>query len=312
VQDKGLTVKRESICAVVVTFNRKALLEECLTALLNQTRRLDEIIVIDNASTDGTEALFETQFLDVTRVRLPENIGGAGGFHEGMKLAYEKGYNWIWVMDDDAVPMADALEELWKSPVTLRDDVYAVASAVFNRDSTISLEHRRLFDAKAMAETIIGASKYEQDYFEMDTASFVGLLISHKAIEQIGLPLEEMFIFFDDTEYSLRIRERGIMATVPASKIVHGHQTESPRNMPQRQLFKWEWYYEPRNRIYTYRKYGKQRLRYFLRESGATLRHAGGILIFGTAKCYSMKGLLCGTLDGMRGKLGKNYHFLPG
>lgn len=87
------------VAAVVVTYNRKELLRECLQALLNQTRPLDEIIVVDNASTDGTDQMIPEEFPQITHVRLPENIGGAGGFHEGMKLAYEKGHDWIWVMD---------------------------------------------------------------------------------------------------------------------------------------------------------------------------------------------------------------------
>lgn len=85
------------VAAVVVTYNRKELLRECLNALLNQTRPLDEIIVIDNASTDGTQEMIAKEFPYITYVLMSENIGGAGGFHEGMKLAYEKGYDWIWV-----------------------------------------------------------------------------------------------------------------------------------------------------------------------------------------------------------------------
>ncbi len=88
-------MKPISICAVVPTFNRKVLLTACLTALLSQTRPLDEIILIDNASTDGTEELVKARFSQVTYVKLPENTGPAGGVGAGMRLAYEKGHDWI-------------------------------------------------------------------------------------------------------------------------------------------------------------------------------------------------------------------------
>ncbi|MDG7041494.1 MAG: glycosyltransferase family 2 protein [Nitrososphaerota archaeon] len=312
-QDKGVTAKTEHICAVVVTFNRKALLEECLTALLKQTRRLDEIIVIDNASTDGTDELMKTKFSGITYVKMTENMGGSYGFHEGMKLAYEKRHDWIWVMDDDTITQVDALEKLLDCPVRIQEKVYALASTVLNWDETIFPAHRRLFDAKKMTETIIGIDEYTQDYFQMDTASFVGMLLSRKAIEEVGLPLKDMFIYFDDTEYSLRIRKKGIMLTVPASRIVHGEPGKVVDNSP------WGWpptgwkkYYGIRNRIYTYRKHGNPNLKFYLGLFRETYLDINNTLRSKQDRAYNIKLLLCAMFHGLRGKLGKNAHFLPG
>jgi rhamnopyranosyl-N-acetylglucosaminyl-diphospho-decaprenol beta-1,3/1,4-galactofuranosyltransferase len=105
-----------TIAAVVVTFNRRALLVECVDALLPQTVPLDQIFIIDNASTDGTEELVRLKgFADharITYIRMQKNSGGSGGFYEGMRIAFEKNYDWIWVMDDDAEPEVNALETL--------------------------------------------------------------------------------------------------------------------------------------------------------------------------------------------------------
>jgi len=110
--------RRETVAAVVVTFNRKQLLMECLNALLNQTYELDSVIIIDNNSTDGTyELLKERGYIDneiIDYVRLNENTGGAGGFHEGIKRGYEKGYDWLWIMDDDVKPDKECLNILMK------------------------------------------------------------------------------------------------------------------------------------------------------------------------------------------------------
>ena len=102
----------DRVCAVVITFNRKALLRECLLALGPQLQPEDRILVVDNASTDGTSALLETEFPTLERLSLPENIGGSGGFYEGMKWAFEKGFDFLWLMDDDGRPDPDCLAKL--------------------------------------------------------------------------------------------------------------------------------------------------------------------------------------------------------
>lgn len=112
-----------TIAAVVVTFNRKELLKNNIAALLQQTRLPDKIFIIDNHSTDGTEMLLhDLGYLQnpiIKYIRLPENTGGAGGFHEGIKAAYEEGCDWIWGMDDDAIPDNYALYELYKKVTTI-------------------------------------------------------------------------------------------------------------------------------------------------------------------------------------------------
>src|SRR5947209_6364655 len=102
----------ERVCAVVVTFNRKALLPNCLNSLLSQTRLPDAIVVIDNASTDGTRDLLDKDFPNLERVNLPRNTGGAGGFKAGMHWALTRDFDWIWVMDDDIEMKPDCLENM--------------------------------------------------------------------------------------------------------------------------------------------------------------------------------------------------------
>jgi GT2 family glycosyltransferase len=141
----SFTLKEETVCAVVVTYNRKKLLLGCLEALLKQSRPLNAVYVIDNASTDGTpEVLLEHRYIPklppsnlkvpweifytitnlqdfgtnsnlsvmIYYVRMQENNGGAGGFYEGVKRSYEKGYDWMWLMDDDGIPSEDCLNKL--------------------------------------------------------------------------------------------------------------------------------------------------------------------------------------------------------
>src|SRR3990170_1109632 len=125
------------IAAVIVTYNRIQLLKECINALHIQTRKLEEIIVVNNSSTDGTLEWLNSQ-KDLTTIT-QENSGSAGGFHTGIKAAYEKGYDWIWCMDDDAEPELNALEELTKF---FTNDNKALACTVIDDQQIIQLNHR--------------------------------------------------------------------------------------------------------------------------------------------------------------------------
>jgi rhamnopyranosyl-N-acetylglucosaminyl-diphospho-decaprenol beta-1,3/1,4-galactofuranosyltransferase len=201
----------ESIAAVVVTYNRKVLLCECLDALLKQTRPLDAIYVIDNASTDGTrELLEECGYLQENKIRyveLPQNTGGAGGFHEGMKRAHSDGYDWLWVMDDDVEPEPQSLE----AALICRDEPNVVA--IVSRQIDLG----RQFDD--LTEFTIGP--LDMEYPVLSTATFAGTLVKCTAIRQIGLPRKEFFIHNDDTEFAIRLRTCGRILLSPKSVVLH-------------------------------------------------------------------------------------------
>ena len=210
-----------SVTAFVLTRNRKALLAECVGALLAQTHPVDEIVVLDNASDDGTEEHLRAEgLLDrVTFHRAEQNTGGAGGFREGVRLGIAAGRDWIWLMDDDAEPRPDALERLVAAAAAARDDVSAVCSAVVHPGGAIDLQHRC-----RMGRFIVPlpASAYEAGRREpVECASFVGLLMRTSAARAAGLPVAEFFIGYDDAEYSLRLRRSGEIVLVPEAELLH-------------------------------------------------------------------------------------------
>ena len=117
-----LNTSSPRVCAVVVAFNRSAMLFSCLERLRAQSRPLDAILVVNNASTDDTAAMVRREFPGVTLLDLPENGGGAGGFHAGMKHAFEEGFEWLWLMDDDVLPAPDAPRTHDEAPRRRRSD----------------------------------------------------------------------------------------------------------------------------------------------------------------------------------------------
>lgn len=189
------------IAAVVVTFNRLELLKRSIDALRAQTRPLDEIIVVNNGSSDGTLDWLQSQ--EDIFVVTQENTGSAGGQHTGFKTAYDRGNDWIWCMDDDGFASPNCLEELSKH-IHLGDFVNAL---VLQEDDDSQLSFG-LVDAKGKTYVSVAElHQYNPDGFFQDYANpFNGTLLSRKLLEGIGYPRKEFFIWGDEIEFLMRAK----------------------------------------------------------------------------------------------------------
>lgn len=208
------------VIAIVVTYNRKALLAECLAALGAQTHAPDRVIVVDNASTDGTAELVRGEHPEVELLALSENQGGAGGFHEGLKAAHAAGGEWMWLMDDDTIPTPDALEQLLRAPDAL-DGLPApalLASKVVWTDGSL---HPMNHPGFRRDDTELFVASCEQGVLPMRAATFVSLLVHRSAIDDHGLPLKHFFLWSDDLEYTARVTRHRSGYVVPRSVVVH-------------------------------------------------------------------------------------------
>ena len=213
-----------NVYAVVVTYNRKALLNDCLDALLHQTYGIERIILIDNASTDGTKQMLQERgYFDFPQFDyhlMPENLGGAGGFHEGIRIAHESNADWIWVMDDDVIPELDSLECMIK-----RIDQDNTASFFASCVKGISDEPMNV-PTIDNTPTKNGYSDWymllKNGLVKIKTATFVSILLNGRAVEICGLPCQEFFIWGDDTEYTMRLtRYFGSAYMVGDSWVLH-------------------------------------------------------------------------------------------
>jgi GT2 family glycosyltransferase len=105
--------------AFILTYNRKDLLGECLDTVLGQSEPPDEVVVLDNGSTDGTrEELAARRWPEGVRVAiyaLPRNVGPAGGYDALFRIGFARGVDFLWFMDDDVIPDADALAALMEA-----------------------------------------------------------------------------------------------------------------------------------------------------------------------------------------------------
>src|SRR5882672_5317188 len=101
-----------SVASVAVCWNGRAILTGLLESLLKQTRRLSELIVVDNASTDGTLELLHEQYPSVKIIRLETNEGVSGGYSAGLEYALGRNYDWVWMLDQDSRPLPSTVEKL--------------------------------------------------------------------------------------------------------------------------------------------------------------------------------------------------------
>lgn len=205
------------VVAAVVTYNRKALLTECIQALLQSTISCD-VLIVDNYSTDGTEESVQP-FLTNERVHYVNtgaNLGGAGGFNFAIKYASQLNYDYFWLMDDDTMVHPDALAVLMKTADKLDDNFGFMCSFANFTDGTpckmnIPILSNQWYSANSQAPGTL----------RIDKATFVAFLVRKEAVKQVGLPIKDFFIWADDSEYSYRLTQEYPCYLVSDSQVTH-------------------------------------------------------------------------------------------
>jgi GT2 family glycosyltransferase len=234
------------VVAVVVTYNRRALLLESLGALAAQVRPADAVVVIDNASSDGSGDAVAAEHPDVRLVRLADNTGGAGGFAAGMEIALADGADLIWLMDDDTVPGPGALDELVAAHRKYPGPPPAVvASRVVwtdDRAHPMNTPRRKPFVRRAelTPADAVGC-------VPIRSASFVSVLIDAAAARRFGTPVADYFLWNDDFEYTTRLIRHAPGLLCPASTVVHKTKTFGGADADPGERF----FYEVRNKVWT-------------------------------------------------------------
>lgn len=240
----------ETICAVVVTYNRKDSLRECVRALLAQTVQLSTILVVNNFSTDGTLEMLRSEFpaekhSQIEVLALPCNVGGAGGFHAGMEHAFASGSDWIWLMDDDVVPHPNALKGLLSARASFPPDRAPIllASKIVTPDGAIDAATVPWVKRRDMESMCFAA---EHQTLSLRVNSFVAVLIHRSMIEKHGLPVKDYFIWLDDVEYTARILRTDFGVLVPQSLVTHHRAAGAGDPGPR-------FYYSVRNKLWIIR-----------------------------------------------------------
>lgn len=175
-------------------------------------------IVVDNASVDNTFEFLKKKGIvndiSVTFIRLEENKGGAGGFYHGMAKAQAMGFDWMWLMDDDGLPEADSLKELYEK----RDSAEMLNALVIGTENPEKL----VFGLAGRETTSEALQMAKEGLIYHHVNPFNGTFISGKTVSTIGLPKKEMFIWGDELEYLNRVKQAGLrVATAVHARHLH-------------------------------------------------------------------------------------------
>lgn len=300
--------------AVVVTYNRKHLLVDCLEALARQSHPVDRVVLVDNASSDGTEehvrASGVAARVPIDYLRLSRNGGGAEGFHYGVRAALEGDHGWMWLMDDDCEPRDDCLEQLIGSGPAHDASTAVLAPVVRGADGQLLPINRGSVRPRWFLAPLVQAppEAHERPATPIEFCSFVGPLVRVEAARRIGLPMREMFIRFEDVEYLGRLGADERMWMVGPAEMVHRDpQPVAPGVAPRWRDYRqptpfrdqWKRLYGVRNQLYTARRGG-----YVTAPQAASqvLVQALRTLLFHERRARTLRLLARYALDGWRGR----------
>jgi GT2 family glycosyltransferase len=304
-----------SVASVTVTYNSARVLPRLMDALRRQTRPLDEIIVVDSVSSDGTRELLAELYPEVKVISIPENIGAAGAVGTGMEYAaLERKHDWVLTFDDDSVPQDDALEALLKGIRTKAADDERIGMAA---SLPVQLKTGTCYEPLFWRDGFVRppADLLREPVFFPDLVISSGCMVRREVVERVGVPRADFFMDFMDFEYCLRVRARGYrIAVVTASKLAHeignareirllGWVRQTAEHAP------WREYYGSRNLVYiAWHLYPSRKTKLFALRF--VMRHAVGVMLFSREKFACLTRMAQGFSDGWRGRLGAR--FLPG
>ena len=293
----------KSVCIIIVTWNRLEMLKACIAAAKKNAAAAD-ILVVDNASTDGTEGWLGSQD-GISVLSLPENTGGAGGFAAGMRWAFEHSYEWMWMMDDDVVALPNALNVIAEN--SLRADVIQAAKYESNGEECV---FEGLLNPRTMRRRKIRIADVPLcGYMSCNVATFEGLFVSRRAIEAIGYPDASFFYGLDDLFYGYLASKK--LRFIFVSQVVLKKQIDKSRAR-----FKGLRFYSssPKSRYYHVRNYWKV-IRYLKKTGNGSWRmyctyayEALKALVLTLLVEWDVKGFILvfrGIVDGVRGKGGR-------
>jgi len=341
---------------VIVTYNRLNLLRECMEAVLASGLPFSYVVVVDNASTDGTgyylkeelpgkiregshaagdfghsenvvittnenETIGTKSAPQYTVLTQDHNLGGAGGFEAGVRYVVEhcSDTDYLLLIDDDAMISSDYMERLI-SFHEREPEVLAMAGRVETEGVTDPSHRRKIRNKLLFLEMNASDKDYKKKGFYCDLATFCGLVITKEGLKEAGVPRGDFFLWYDDTEYCLRLieaqhrRDRfGKRGIAVINSAVLNHKTKPKQengNLVERPDQRY--YYGYRNRILTAREH-------FGRPGGfcVILEHVliglyGVTLIKKNSAQFrfNVKMIWHSTLDALRGRTGKRQGYL--
>ena len=284
---------KQKIAVIIVTFNRIEELKKTITAVYNQGIDYTNIYVINNNSKDATKETLELHYPAINAIHLQNNIASAGGFAKGMEVAYEHGFDWIWLFNDDSRPVKGTLESFIN---------------YLQKDSNIGLLKIANTNENNQAVLLywngVRKPKYvalSNEIVKTDLITFDGCVISRKLIDKIGYCDPLYFMGTYEFDYCLKAKDVGFeIYTLPNGLIEDGKLGGKDGTPP------WRQYYNTRNHLWLAidRKSFEIFKGWFIRE----LKYTYAILFFSNKKKERLIFKMRAIRDAVLNRRGKIYN----
>lgn len=286
----------KSVIAIVVTFNRKELLKECIEALLKQNYKNCKILIVDNASTDGTKE-FISNYIDDEHViykNMKQNLGGAGGFNYGMKEAYKIGCDFMWLMDDDTIPYENSLQELINANKILDEEYGFLSSTALWKDGKPCKMNKQ----KSTKDWYDYSQNLKDGILKTYYATFVSFFIKTEVVKKEGFPIKDFFIWGDDVEYTNRLSKKYNCYIAARSQVLHKTNNNVGSNIAiddEKRIERYKYAY--RNEMFIARKNG---LKGILRQNAKIILHLCRVIFKSKkSRLRKLKIILSGSIKGI-------------
>lgn len=248
---------KNTVGCVIVTYNRLEKLKKTLQCYSRQSLLPQYIVVVNNASTDGTAFFLndwqnEPESFKKIVINTHHNIGGSGGFYLGERKALELDAQWIMIADDDAYPEKNYISGMMTYIENdSNENISIICGKVIENKSYISI-HRSVWRSKwdRNFHRPIDQSVYQKEKFYPDFVSYVGILLNKEKLKKAGLVCKENFIWCDDTEHTYRMSKEGKIVCLPAYSIIHDVEVANNK-------LSWKYYYGYRNDLIFFKKHFK-------------------------------------------------------
>lgn len=270
-----------SVCALVVTYNRSKYLQKALEGILNQHQEVSGVLIFNNKSTDSTEQdLMDLGYLATTDNIIQEkklyetqtdgktfyyylndaNLGGAGGFANGIDLISKLDYDYVWIMDDDVFPEPDCLSEVM-SQMTLNNSLVGIPNRTdenFDDKACVDFDfadHRKFWTE--MRKTKI-SGPFVDDAVKVVDMPFEGPVVEMSLLRKVGIPDSGFFIEYDDSDFAQRLQEHSDIIFATKAQLHRQLAVKTDSNVVQKmEPYNWRNYYKIRNNIIFDKRYGK-------------------------------------------------------
>ncbi len=235
------------VVSVILNTNRRADTLECLASLLRQTHIRQHVIVLDNASTDGSPEAVRAQFPNVELVGLTDNQGYAGNNNVGIKLALERGADWVFVLNEDTVLDPGCLASL-VAQGEADSKVGIVGPLVYHYDDKGVIQSAGGEMSKHLESWHRGQNQKDAGQFaqplQSDWISGCAILVRRSVIEHVGMLDARFFYYWEEVEWCLRARKAGWrIMLAPAARLWHKGVQQNYQPKPS------VTYYNTRNRL---------------------------------------------------------------